>query len=71
MMKPFYTFQSDTYKIKGLIKMIGLNKRIIEINNIPYQKLNRFDKSEIFKKLKDLKLVLQKNLINLFKIYTI
>ena len=24
MMKPFYTFQSDTYKIKGLIKMIGL-----------------------------------------------
>ena len=32
--------------------MIGLNKRIIKINNIPYQKLNRFDKSEILKNKK-------------------
>ena len=49
MMKPFYTFKSDTYKIKGLIKMIGLDKRIIDINKIPNKKLNGFEKSEILK----------------------
>ena len=47
MMKPFYTFQSDTYKIRGLINMIGIKKRMIKIQNIQNLKLNKFSQSEI------------------------
>ena len=49
LMKPFYTFQSDTYKISGLIDLIGLKKRILSIEDINTLKLRKFDKSEILK----------------------
>ena len=49
--KPFYTFESDTYKIRGLLDMIGLKDRIINIkllNDKPIL-LKNFTKSEIHK----------------------
>ena len=49
LMKPFYTFQSDTYKISGLIDLIGLKKRILKIEDINTLKFCKFDKSEILK----------------------
>ncbi len=47
--KPFYTFDSDTYKIRGLINILGLKNRIININKIKNLKLIKFNKSEILK----------------------
>ncbi len=49
LMKPFYTFQSDTYKIRGLINMIGLKSRMIDVNKIGNLKFSKFSKSEILK----------------------
>ena len=49
LMKPFYTFKSDTYKIRGLMEMIGISNRIIKINDINSLELNKFSKSEKFK----------------------
>jgi polysaccharide pyruvyl transferase WcaK-like protein len=49
LMKPFYTFQSDTYKIQGLMEMIGISHRIIDIKKINRLKLSKFNKSEITK----------------------
>lgn len=49
LMKPFYTFQSDTYKIQGLMEMIGISHRIIDIKKINRLKLSKFNKSEIIK----------------------
>ena len=50
-MKPFYTFESDTYKTRGLLDMIGLKDRIINIellNNKPIL-LKKFTRVEINK----------------------
>lgn len=49
LMKPFYTFKSDTYKIRGLIEMIGLSDRMIKINDIDNFNFDKFSKSEISK----------------------
>ena len=49
LMKPFYTFQSDTYKINGLINLIGLKKRMLSINEINTLKFREFDKYEVLK----------------------
>lgn len=49
LMKPFYTFKSDTYKIRGLMEMIGISNRMIKINDINSLELNKFSKSEKFK----------------------
>lgn len=49
LMKPFYTFQSDTYKIKGLMDMIGIKNRIIDINDVNHLRFSKFNKSEILK----------------------
>jgi polysaccharide pyruvyl transferase WcaK-like protein len=49
LMKPFYTFESDTYKIRGLINMIGINNRIIETNKLKKIRINQFSKLEILK----------------------
>ena len=49
LMKPFYTFESDTYKIRGLIRMIGINSRIIGTDNLKKIKINKFSKLEISK----------------------
>ena len=49
LMKPFYTFKSDTYKIRGLMEMIGIQNRMIKINDINNLKFNKFSKSEILK----------------------
>tara|TARA_B100001057_G_scaffold144513_1_gene144393 strand:- start:115 stop:417 length:303 start_codon:yes stop_codon:yes gene_type:complete len=48
-MRPFYTFESDTYKVKGLMDMIGLQDRIIDINSLKEKPilLKRFSKNEI------------------------
>ncbi len=48
--KPFYTFEGDTHKVRGLIKMIGLNSRIIDIKNLYNQSLTSNKLSEIEKK---------------------
>lgn len=50
-MKAFYTFESDTYKIKGLMDMIGLQDRMIDINSLKKKSilLNKFSKNEINK----------------------
>jgi polysaccharide pyruvyl transferase WcaK-like protein len=49
LMKPFYTFKSDTYKIRGLMDMIGIKNRMVNINDINYLKLYKFNKAEILK----------------------
>ena len=49
LMKPFYTFQSDTYKIHGILDLIGIKNRIIDINHINNLKLTSFSESEILK----------------------
>ena len=49
LMKPFYTFESDTYKIKGLLEMIGLKKRMMNVNNINKLNLYNFNKEELLK----------------------
>ena len=48
-MRAFYTFESDTYKVKGLMDMIGLQDRIIDINSLKKKPilLKRFSKNEI------------------------
>ena len=50
-MKPFYTFESDTYKVRGLLDMLGLRNRIIDINSLRNKPilLKNFTKSEICK----------------------
>ena len=50
-MKPFYTFESDTYKVRGLLDMLGLRSRIIKINSLNNKPilLKNFTKSEIHK----------------------
>jgi polysaccharide pyruvyl transferase WcaK-like protein len=50
-MKPFYTFESDTYKVRGLLDMLGLRSRIININSLKNKPifLKNFTKSEIYK----------------------
>jgi len=50
-MKPFYTFESDTYKVRGLLDMLGLRNRIIDINSLRNKPilLKNFTKSEIYK----------------------
>ena len=63
-MKPFYTFKSDTYKIRGLMEMIGIQNRMIKINDINNLKFNKFSKSEILK-IKTFKINSKKNILNL------
>lgn len=48
-MRAFYTFESDTYKVKGLMDMIGLQDRIIDINSLKKKPilLKRFSNNEI------------------------
>ena len=48
-MKPFYTFRSDTYKVKGLMEMIGISQRIVNPKNLNNLTLKKFTKSEILK----------------------
>ena len=50
-MRPFYTFESDTYKIRGLMNMIGISDRIINIDLLEKRPilLKKFSKSEINK----------------------
>ena len=50
-MRAFYTFESDTYKVKGLLDMIGLQDRIIDINSLKKKPnlLKKFSKNEINK----------------------
>ncbi len=50
-MKPFYTFESDTYKVRGLLDMLGLRNRIIDINSLRNKPilLKNFTKSELYK----------------------
>ena len=47
-MKPFYTFDSDTYKIRGLMNMIGISNRIINVNSLKNYPLifKKFSKTE-------------------------
>lgn len=49
LMKPFYTFRSDTYKVKGLMEMIGIPQRIENPKNLNNLILKKFTKSEILK----------------------
>ncbi len=64
MMKPFYTFDGDTHKVRGLIEMIGLNDRIINISKLKKNEINlkKYSASEIYKikrfKKKSKKLIL-------------
>ena len=48
-MKPFYTFRSDTYKVKGLMEMIGIPQRIENPKNLNNLTFKKFTKSEIHK----------------------
>tara|TARA_B100000902_G_scaffold225937_1_gene214513 strand:+ start:9302 stop:10276 length:975 start_codon:yes stop_codon:yes gene_type:complete len=50
-MRAFYTFESDTYKVKGLMDMIGLQNRIIDINSLKKKPIlfKKFSKNEISK----------------------
>lgn len=50
-MKPFYTFEGDTYKVRGLLDMLGLRSRMININTLKNKSilLKKFSKSEIYK----------------------
>ena len=65
-MRPFYTFESDTYKIRGLMNMIGISNRIININSLENRPilLKRFSKHEIIKIKKFKKN--SKKIINIF-----
>ena len=51
LMKPFYTFESDTYKIRGLMTFIGIEHRIIDIKLLKAHSivLKKFSKEEIHK----------------------
>ena len=60
--KPFYTFKSDTYKIRGLMEMIGIPNRIININDVDNLVLNKFSKLEKYK-IENIKLNSKKKFI--------
>ena len=49
LLKPFYTFQSDTYKINGLLDLIGIQNRKVNFDNLENIKTKKFSKTEIYK----------------------
>jgi polysaccharide pyruvyl transferase WcaK-like protein len=49
--KPFYTFEGNTYKIRGLMEMIGLKNRFLDINSLKNESIfiKKFTETEIQK----------------------